>query len=143
MRVLPLSERPDDLYVLKSDAVRKGVVLSDHALPKWPNVDHQFSSVPIRERPRRLSDFDLFPRRQQPLESTGESVPGEQFLGRGGHQTTLDEFGHGVTNRKIGEGFTASSGSYRQFGETRPAQPVLPAGLGLLVPISTDSIDAP
>jgi hypothetical protein len=36
--------------------------------------------------------------------------------------------------------FTASNGSYRRVCETRPVKAVLTAGLGLLVPIFTDSI---
>lgn len=72
--------------------------------------------------------------------NAGASVPSEQVLGRGGHQTTFDKLRHGLLNREILREFTESGGSYRQFAGTRPAQPFLPAGLGLLVPISTDSI---
>ena len=143
MCVLPLRERTEDLDVSKADAIGQGVMLRDHALPERPNPDDQFGSVAIRERPRRLPDFDPFPRWQQPLKRAGPSVPSEQVFGRSGHQTELNEFGHGCLNRTIGQGFTATGGSYRQFGGTRPAQPVLPAGLGLLVPICTDSIGPP
>ncbi len=143
MRVIPLRERAEDLHISKTDAIGQGVMLRNHVLPEWPETDDQFGTIAVRERPSRLPDFDPFPRRKQPLERAGASVPSEQVLGRGGHQTTLDKLRHGLLNREILREFTESGGSYRQFGGTRPTQPVLPAGLGLLVPISTDSIGPP
>lgn len=102
MRMLPLREGTDDLHITKSNAVCQGVMLGNPTFPERSDLHHQLGLFAVGQRSGRTEDFDALPRRQQPIERAGASVPGEQSLGRGGHQAALDEFRHGHLNCKNG-----------------------------------------
>ena len=94
MSVLPPRERADDLLISKADAVGERVMFRNPTLTERTDPHQQFGSFTIGQRPNRVNHFETLPRRKQSIKRTGPSVPSQQLLGRGGHQTALEELGH-------------------------------------------------
>ena len=77
MLVLKPSERSGDLDIAKSDTVRERVMLGNPALSERADSHDQLGTIAVRERLGRMPNFDPLPRRKEPLERAGTSMPSE------------------------------------------------------------------